>query len=625
MQFLGNHLVYISGAPETLGHIIELFYPINGGGWTCFDHTNTTGVPAAYTEDEWQSPQLTSWSDVSYKHVVYLSRDKHVIEMYKGLNENTWQWWDMYEPELKAPVADPAGGLTSCVDPLFSHVFYVSTDGHVQELRYGGNFQWSREDLTTACGSPGSATALTSWVDQWNVHVAYLTRDDSSPRSGHVLELWTPGYDDPHKSAWRLHDLGEYQKDNEQKDVAARYDCRMTSWVTPGCYNVAFVSVDHALMVLSIEIPGDWKMKQLATSVLGQGAGMTSWADPYDEHIVYRNSEERLQELRRPHGGRDWTKEELTPSRKAWQGMAGSFTPTDVGYKHVYYVEIKVGSTKGTIRDLMFGLSGGPQQWDDKDVRTHDGAEPPPPLAQAPLTTWFDVPPIGGHYAVDFPSGVYARRVPAGMQILHIEAAGGRGGFGAGKAGDPGNGSCINANYPLIPGETLTMIVGRNTDNRDPGPGRSWGGKGGNAPNDPGTNGGGGGGSSAVYGSFSGLLVEAAGGGGAGGQGGVWQSGGNGGHGGLNPTDGQPGSGGTRGGKGGDPGFYGPDGTDCNPTGTGGGGGGGGGGRPQGGGGGAFNTSSGGGGGGGKSYVIESVKKSVKDGTTDSPHVRLEP
>lgn len=90
---------------------------------------------------------------------------------------------------------------------------------------------------------------------------------------------------------------------------------------------------------------------------------------------------------------------------------------------------------------------------------------------------------------------------------LDVGGAGGGGGFGA--AG--GNGARLAARFPVAPGSTLTLVVGRRGEFNDGGYG--GGGRGGFAPLEEGMGGGGG---SFVF-SEAGLLIAAGGGGGAGG------------------------------------------------------------------------------------------------------------
>jgi hypothetical protein len=81
-----------------------------------------------------------------------------------------------------APAAAPGSALTSWADPGYQHVIYLSPDQHVHELFYplaGG--AWAVNDLTVMTGAPGAVagSALTSWADP----VIFLAADQ------HVHEL----------------------------------------------------------------------------------------------------------------------------------------------------------------------------------------------------------------------------------------------------------------------------------------------------------------------------------------------------------------------------------------------------------------------------------------------------
>jgi hypothetical protein len=204
--------------------------------------------------------------------------------------------------------------------------------------------------------------------------------------------------------------------------------------------------------------------------------------------------------------------------------------------------------------------------------------------------------------------------VPSGTDQVYLTVCGASGGPGSGHSGRPGRGGRVSGLFPVTPGETLTVTVGRASGGHTPNTGYTVGGAGGKGGNDPGANGGAGGGSTAVVGSDAGLLVEAGGGGGAGGQGNTeWTHGGDGGWGEFQPTGGGKGDGflssGGAGGKGGntDCGSKAKNGGAANPISTSGGGGGGGGGHTCGGGGQPGSNGGGGGGGGGASFISDRV------------------
>jgi hypothetical protein len=227
----------------------------------------------------------------------------------------------------------------------------------------------------------------------------------------------------------------------------------------------------------------------------------------------------------------------------------------------------------------------------------------------------------------DYTGSSQVFQVPPGVTTIHVQAYGGKGGYGGGPNIPPGgSGASVSANLSVNSGDLFDVWVG------SAGSSAGWNvscgisGPGGDASGEPGTGGaggagvrlqscgGGGGGGASVLTDLGGNVILAAGGGGGGGGGNVYD-GGNGGSGGATPDgaggDGLPGQangaspGGAGGAGGGAPG---PDGTPgaATPDANSGGAGGGGGGFPNGGaGGGAGSGGSGpGGGGAGDSYVV---------------------
>jgi len=74
---------------------------------------------------------LTSWADPEYQHVIFVSADQHVHELFYPLAGGAWVVYD-----LTAVAGSPAtvGGsaLTGWADP----VVFLSPDQHVHELHY---------------------------------------------------------------------------------------------------------------------------------------------------------------------------------------------------------------------------------------------------------------------------------------------------------------------------------------------------------------------------------------------------------------------------------------------------------------------------------------------------------
>jgi hypothetical protein len=99
--------------------------------------------------------------------VVYVSADGHVHELYDALGAGSWAHNDL-TGKTGAPAAAGGSSLAAWVDPSYQHVVYVSADGHVHELYDAlGAGSWAHNDLTGKTGAPAAAggSSLAAWVD----------------------------------------------------------------------------------------------------------------------------------------------------------------------------------------------------------------------------------------------------------------------------------------------------------------------------------------------------------------------------------------------------------------------------------------------------------------------------
>ena len=159
-----QHAVYLTGD----GHVHELYYPLGATGpeWATTDIINQAGAPAAVA-----GSALTSWADAHYQHVVYLTGDGHVHELYYPLGATGPKWATtdvIAQADASAAVAGSA--LTSWADAHYQHVVYLTGDGHVHELYYplgATGPEWATTDIITDTGAPAAVagSALTSWAD----------------------------------------------------------------------------------------------------------------------------------------------------------------------------------------------------------------------------------------------------------------------------------------------------------------------------------------------------------------------------------------------------------------------------------------------------------------------------
>ncbi len=143
-----------------------------------FDFAGGTGI-AGYV-----------WPDNDTEHVIFLSQDGHVHELWSSRGSGVWSDNDL----TLATGAPPSGGakVTGYVWPEddSEHVIYSSQDGHVHELYLFRSIGvWNDNDLTLATSAPptlgiGDIVAYV-WPEDNSEHVIYIGLDD-----GHVHELY---------------------------------------------------------------------------------------------------------------------------------------------------------------------------------------------------------------------------------------------------------------------------------------------------------------------------------------------------------------------------------------------------------------------------------------------------
>ena len=172
--------------PEVVG-CTGLQLRFTGPTWGDNDLTAVTSAPAAAA-----GSALTSWADAHYEHVIFISADQHVHELYYPLAGGNWGNNDL-TAVTSAPAAAAGSALTSWAGTAYQHVIFLSGEGvatagqHVYELYYplaGGN--WGIKDLTAVIGTPAAVagSALTSWANPGFQHVIFVSANQ------HVHELY---------------------------------------------------------------------------------------------------------------------------------------------------------------------------------------------------------------------------------------------------------------------------------------------------------------------------------------------------------------------------------------------------------------------------------------------------
>ena len=302
-----QHVIFVSADQ----HVREMYYSDAGGGWGGGDVTVSAGAPPTAA-----GSALTSWADPGYQHIVFASADQHVHELYYPLAGGGWSNADL-TLATQAPLAAAGSALTSWADPGYQHVIYMSADQHVHELFYplaGG--VWANADLTLATQAPLAAagSALTSWADPGYQHVIYMSADQ------HVHELFYPLAG----GAWAVNDLTIITG-----APPAAAGSALTSWADPGYQHVIYMSADQHVHELFHPLAGGaWAVNDLTTITgappAAAGSALTSWADPEYQHILFISADHHVRELYRPLSGGRWAVTDLTFQGSGPVAIAGS-------------------------------------------------------------------------------------------------------------------------------------------------------------------------------------------------------------------------------------------------------------------------------------------------------------
>ncbi len=167
------------------GHVHYLNFDLKINQWATSDLTYSTDAPTAVV-----GSALTSWvGGAEGPHVVYLTQDGQVIELNLGVGLFGLASKDLTSV-AGAPAAAPGSALTSWLTSQKQHVVYLTPDGHVHELyqstsSLGNGGPWMHQEIVSHAGTPTAAagSALTSWAGTKTQHVIYIAAH------GHVHEL----------------------------------------------------------------------------------------------------------------------------------------------------------------------------------------------------------------------------------------------------------------------------------------------------------------------------------------------------------------------------------------------------------------------------------------------------
>lgn len=174
-----QHVFYRAAPGDADGQVIELWWR-PGERPQFVKLSERSGAPRAASD-----PVSHVFAAEGTQHVYYVSVDNGLIEI---------RWFGQTPPgrDLLQGLGGqyaPASKPTSHVFPVknMEHVFYIGADLHIRRFGLRGNETPALEDLMVASGFPLAVGTPTSHVfnTEGTQHVFYTTGDD------HVMELWS--------------------------------------------------------------------------------------------------------------------------------------------------------------------------------------------------------------------------------------------------------------------------------------------------------------------------------------------------------------------------------------------------------------------------------------------------
>lgn len=169
-----GHVYYVA----TDMHVHEIYWK-TGGVWLTDDLNASAGSPTAAT-----ASALTAITMGSEELVYYLTSNGHVQELYSTNDSSSWLTEDT-TVSSGAPDAAVGSALTSLDWNLSTYVYFYTDDGHIHQLTSTNGSKWVTLDVIAAASAPASANlaSLTGLELQGVPTIYYLTAD------GHVHEL----------------------------------------------------------------------------------------------------------------------------------------------------------------------------------------------------------------------------------------------------------------------------------------------------------------------------------------------------------------------------------------------------------------------------------------------------
>jgi hypothetical protein len=315
----GPHLFYVA----TNQHIYQYWW--TGDAWTSQDQTSVTGGHLAAV-----GSALTSFSITDGDHIVYVDTSQHIHQLYYG--SSGWGDQDLTAYSGTSQLAASGTALTNFVKSDGSHIWYLDTNRHLNQLWYTGTYGWVNQDITAGTGNHLAAvgSALTSFSIADGDHIVYVDA------SQHIHQLYYGSY------GWGDQDLTV----NAGTSTLAASGTALTSFVKSDGEHIWYLDTNRHLNQLWYTSSYGW-VNQDITAAAGAtlavtGSALTSFSISDGDHIVYLDSSNHVHQLYYNNSGYGWGDQDLTAlsatSRVAASGTAlTSFV--DIWGEHIFFVD----------------------------------------------------------------------------------------------------------------------------------------------------------------------------------------------------------------------------------------------------------------------------------------------
>ncbi|MBE3560193.1 MAG: hypothetical protein IMW89_13370 [Ktedonobacteraceae bacterium] len=337
------------------GHVQELSLG-RDGMWKTMDLTDIVNAPRA---SQAETIVGFAWPAGRTKQVVYMDRNRHIQELYRGM-EGNWQCADL-TMICGAPLVDGAmltafpweAGKTK-------QVAFIDSDYHIQEMCVAPGGYWQVTDLTAITGAPladGAALVGYEWPAAGTKHIAYIDNN------GHVQEL-SVGIG----GQWQVADITAMTN----APLAYRGDLGVPlagcSWAAGGTKQLVYRDRHGHIQELFVSMGARWQCTDLTmltgtppANSLG-GLSAYEWPAAGTKQVVYLDSTYHLRELFVGVGG-SWQSVDLTAITSAprlQQGPVIGFAWTAGNTKQVIYT-----GPRESVQELYVAPGG---QWQVADL-----------------------------------------------------------------------------------------------------------------------------------------------------------------------------------------------------------------------------------------------------------------